>query len=86
LEVTIRGLPDIKNPPSSLINPFNPQESLSLKFSWPVYRCMCCERRGREPDKRRSARRTISARRPIPRVEEKVRRDGGQEVKRKLAA
>ena len=32
LEVTIRGLPDIKNPPSSLINPFNPQESLSLNF------------------------------------------------------
>ena len=32
LEVTIRGLPDIKNPPSPLINPFNPQESLSLKF------------------------------------------------------
>jgi putative transposase len=34
LEVTIRGLPDIKNPPSPLINPFNPQESLSLKFFW----------------------------------------------------
>ena len=27
-----QGLPDIKNPPSPLINPFNPQESLSLKF------------------------------------------------------
>ena len=40
---------------------------------------------GREPDKRRSVRRTISARRPTTR-EEKVRRDGsqrGQEVKRK---
>ena len=44
LEVTIRGLPDIKNPPSPLINPFNPQKSFSSQFFWPVYRCMRCER------------------------------------------
>ena len=47
-----------------------------------------CVARGRRPGARqgRSVLRTTSARRPIPRVEEKVRRDGsqrGQEVKRK---
>ena len=26
-EVTIRGLPDVKNPPSRFINPFNPEKS-----------------------------------------------------------
>ena len=31
-EVTIRGLPDIKSPPSPLINPFNPQISFRRNF------------------------------------------------------
>jgi hypothetical protein len=51
LEVTIRGLPDIKSPPSPLINPFNPQESFSLQFFGRFTAACVAGGGGREPDK-----------------------------------
>jgi hypothetical protein len=71
LEVTIRGLPDIKNLPSPLINPFNPQESLSLNFFWGLPLHVLREAEAGSPIKG-GLRGAQCQHGDLPRVEEKV--------------
>ena len=85
LEVTIRGLPDIKNPPSWFINHSTRKKAFRHNFFARFTPCMLREAEAGSPIKGGLCGAQYQHG-DLPRVEEKVRTDGsqrGQEVKRK---